>query len=110
MLDIDQLNQKFLSYNHVVECLLKYDEINAYYNLELILAVDLFKQTIPSLKIRFVNITNLEMRNFGNKFTQFVDLHIEKNHDGWDDVKYNVFQIEEENISFKCLIVEEILD
>ena len=110
MFDIEKINEKFVSHNHVVECLLKYDDIYGYYNLELTLAIDLFKQKMPNLKIRFVNISNLDMRKFGNGFTQFIDLHIEKNHDGWSNVKYNVFQIEEENISFKCLDIEEILD
>jgi|GEM_PF-6062612 len=43
---------------------------------------------------------------FGFGYVQFSDLCITRNHDGWENVKYRIKQVENENIAFDCFAVE----
>ncbi|KJH65002.1 hypothetical protein [Acinetobacter calcoaceticus] len=80
-----------------------FDDSGGVYNLDIVLAKDLSNIYSGKIKIRFFNITNLYLNDVGNRFTQFEDLYIEKNLDGWDGVKYNLKQIDEKSILFDFL-------
>ncbi|HEN9694296.1 TPA: hypothetical protein U9J56_003553 [Acinetobacter baumannii] len=101
MTNTNELNGKFVKYNNLYSISLFFDDFSGNYNLDMVLAKDLSDMYSEKIKIRFFNIFNLYLNDFGNRFTQLVYLNIEKNLDGWDGVKYNLTQIEDEKILFK---------
>lgn len=101
MSDINNLNGKFVKYDHLHSVNIYFDYFGGVYNLDMVLAKDLSDIYSEKIKIRFFNITNLCLNDVGNRLTQFEDLYIEKNLDGWDGVKYNLKQIDEDRILFK---------
>lgn len=101
MSDVDNLNRKFVGYDHVHSINMYFDDFVRAYNLDMVLAKDLSDIYSEKIKIRFFNITNLYLNDVGNRFTQFCRMYIEKNLDGWDGVKYNLNQLEDDRILFK---------
>ncbi|CAI3103816.1 hypothetical protein MWMV2_MWMV2_00863 [Acinetobacter oleivorans] len=101
MSDVDNLNRKFVGYDHVHSINMYFDDFVGAYNLDMVLAKDLSDIYSEKIKIRFFNITNLYLNDVGNRFTQFCRMYIEKNLDGWDGVKYNLNQLEDDRILFK---------
>ncbi|WP_074162263.1 hypothetical protein [Acinetobacter baumannii] len=101
MCDIDNLNGKFVKYDQLYSINIYLDYFDGVYNLDMVLAKDLSDIYSEKIKIRFFNITNLCLNDVGNRFTQFCRMYIEKNLDGWDGVKYNLNQLEEDRILFK---------
>lgn len=101
MSDVDNLNRKFVGYDHVHSINMYFDDFDGAYNLDMVLAKDLSDIYSEKIKIRFFNITNLHLNDVGNRFTQFCRMYIEKNLDGWDGVKYNLNQLEDDRILFK---------
>ena len=101
MSDVDNLNRKFVGYDNVHSINMYFDDFDGAYNLDMVLAKDLSDIYSEKIKIRFFNITNLYLNDVGNRFTQFCRMYIEKNLDGWDGVKYNLNQLEDDRILFK---------
>ncbi len=101
MSDVDNLNRKFVGYDNVHSINMYFDDFDGAYNLDMVLAKDLSDISSEKIKIRFFNITNLYLNDVGNRFTQFCRMYIEKNLDGWDGVKYNLNQLEDDRILFK---------
>ncbi|WP_281835492.1 hypothetical protein [Acinetobacter calcoaceticus] len=101
MNDISNLNGKFVKYDHLHSVNIYFYDFGGVYNLDMVLAKDLSDIYSEKIKIRFFNITNLCLNDVGNRLTQFEDLYIEKKLDGWDGVKYNLKQIDEDRILFK---------
>ncbi len=101
MSDVDNLNRKFVGYDNVHSINMYFDDFVGAYNLDMVLAKDLSDIYSEKIKIRFFNITNLYLNDVGNRFTQFCRMYIEKNLDGWDGVKYNLNQLEDDRILFK---------
>ncbi|EPP0560526.1 hypothetical protein ACULUJ_003571, partial [Acinetobacter baumannii] len=101
MCDIDNLNGKFVKYDQLCSINVYFDDFGGVYNLDMVLAKDLSDIYSEKIKIRFFNITNLYLNDVGNRFTQFCRIYIEKNLDGWDGVKYNLNQLEDDGILFK---------
>lgn len=99
--DVDNLNRKFVGYDNVHSINMYFDDFVGAYNLDMVLAKDLSDIYSEKIKIRFFNITNLYLNDVGNRFTQFCRMYIEKNLDGWDGVKYNLNQLEDDRILFK---------
>lgn len=99
--DVNNLNGKFFEYDHVHSINMYFDDFGGVYNLDMVLDKDLSDIYSEKIKIRFFNITNLYLNDVGNRFTQFEDLYIEKSLDGWDGVKYNLKQIDEDRVFFK---------
>lgn len=54
------------------------------------------------LIIEFKFITNLNFLNFGGENFHLLDFVIEKNTDGWENVNYDVFCIDNDLIDFRC--------
>lgn len=101
MSDVDNLNRKFVGYDNVHSINMYFDDFVGAYHLDMVLAKDLSDIYSEKIKIRFFNITNLYLNDVGNRFTQFCRMYIEKNLDGWDGVKYNLNQLEDDRILFK---------
>ncbi len=101
MSDVDNLNRKFVGYDNVHSINMYFDDFVGACNLDMVLAKDLSDIYSEKIKIRFFNITNLYLNDVGNRFTQFCRMYIEKNLDGWDGVKYNLNQLEDDRILFK---------
>lgn len=58
MSDIDNLNRKFVGYDHVHSINMYFDDFDGAYNLDMVLAKDLSDIYSEKIKIRFFNITN----------------------------------------------------
>ena len=101
MSDINNLNGKFVEYDHLHSINMYFDDFGESYNLDMVLAKDLSDIYSEKIKIRFFNITNLYLNDVGNRFTQFCSMYIENNLDGWDGVKYNLNQLEDDRVLFK---------
>jgi len=101
MSDINNLNGKFVEYDHLYSINMYFDDFGGVYNLDMVLAKDLSDIYSEKIKIRFFNITNLYLNDVGNRFTQFCSMYIENNLDGWDGVKYNLNQLEDDRVLFK---------
>lgn len=100
MIDIDELNALFCSFNNVVSFQVTFDNDLSLYKMNIELSEDIFERWGRWLKIQFIDISILNIRDFGDKFAQFVSLVIEKRTDSWDSANYNLLQVEDEDISF----------
>lgn len=99
---IDRIQDLLIDFKHIFSFNIEYDEIEKFYNLKLTLCKDLFDITGSFLMVNFRGVDNLNLSNFDSKFNQILDLVIEENMNGWEYIKYDVHQIEENNIFFRC--------
>ena len=71
-----------------------------------VLSLDLAKDsksTSQAIALRFVGVTNLDIKGFGGGIRQISGLHIENISDQqWDRITYRVFDYEDGKISFLC--------
>lgn len=103
ILSLDELNENLYTFDQVEKFDLNYDYEENGYNLTLILSKDIFIENIEKLIIKFFYISDLSLNeSFLYNFQQFMSLRIEKNNDQLENVHYQISQIENENIAFKC--------
>ena len=102
-LNLDELNSHLYTFDQVENFDLNYDHEEKGYTLTLILSKDLFIENTEKLLIKFFYISDFSLNDsFLNNFQQFMSLNIEKNNDQLENVHYQISQIEDENIAFKC--------
>lgn len=103
ILSLDELNEHLNTFDQVKKLDLNYDHEENGYTLTLILSKDLFIENVEKLLIKFVYISDFSLNDsFLNNFQQFMSLYIEKNNDQLENVRYQISQVEDENIAFKC--------
>ncbi|CAI3122233.1 hypothetical protein MWMV18_MWMV18_03377 [Acinetobacter calcoaceticus] len=103
MLDLDEMNGNFFNFDHVDTFKLEHDPIMNCYNLVLILSKDLHDPSTPKFNVCFNHISDLSLNDsFRNNFQQFPTLLIEKHKNQWENVNYEIRQVEDDDLSFKC--------
>lgn len=103
MLNLDELNRHLDTFDQVEKFDLNYDHEENGYTLTIIFSKDLFIENIEKLLIKFFYISDFSLNDsFLNNFQQFMSLNIEKNNDQLENVHYQISQVEDENIAFKC--------
>ena len=103
ILNLDELNSHLYRFDQVENFDLNYDHEENGYTLTLILSKDLFIENTEKLLIKFFYISDFSLNDsFLSNFQQFMSLNIEKNNDQLENVNYQISQIEDENIAFKC--------
>ncbi|MBF7699058.1 hypothetical protein [Acinetobacter pollinis] len=99
---VNEIQNLITEFAHIFSFTIEYDEIERFYNLKLRLCKDLFDIKQPFLIVNFIGVTNLNLSDFDSQFNQILGLVIEDNINGWERVKYDVHQIEDDNLSFRC--------
>ena len=103
MLSLNEVNNKLSYFDQVEIFNIEYDNINTCYNLTLVFSKDLFDVSSQRLSITFFYVSCLNLQDsFQSNFQQFMSLIIEKDNNKWDNVNYDIRQIEEDNLMFKC--------
>ena len=103
MLNLNEVKNKLLHFDQVEIFKIEYDGLNACYNLTLVFSKDLFDLGSERLSITFFCLSSLTLHDsFQSNFQQFMSLTIEKDNNKWENVGYEVRQIEDDNLIFKC--------
>lgn len=102
LMKIDQIRSLTKEFAHIFSFTIEYDEIERFYNLKLTLCKDLFDIKQPFLIVNFIGVTNLNLSDFDSQFNQILGLVIEDNINSWERIKYDVHQIEDDGLFFRC--------
>lgn len=100
-----ELNDTLIDFNVVKNLTVEINPFILSYNLTMILAESeqLFAK---ELTVKFEDISQLNLANFGGGLTQFMHLHITKLNDGLERQKYEIAELEDKKIGFRCFKFE----
>ena len=104
--EVNELNQQFSVFNEVKEFGIVFDDINKEYVLQIVFSQDLFNLGAELLYVRFLNISNLILKDFNGKFSQLMDIVVERDLNGWEGCHYKVHQLEDDKLFFYCQKIE----
>lgn len=98
---IESIDKQLMGYNVVKNLMIEMNSFTLRYDLTLILAESeqLFAK---ELTVKFEDISQLNLANFGGGLMQFTHLQITKLNDGLERQKYEIAELEEEKIGFRC--------
>ncbi|ESK56911.1 hypothetical protein [Acinetobacter tjernbergiae] len=103
MLNVSEANEWLANFDQVELFKIEYDDLNACYNLTLVFSKDLMNTSSQKLNVIFYYVSSLNLNDsFQSNFQQFMSLVIEKDSNRWENVNYEVRQIEDDNLMFKC--------
>lgn len=99
---VNEIQNLITEFTNIFSFTIEYDEIERFYNLKLTLCRDLFNIKQPFLIVNFIGVKNLNLSDFDSQFNQILGLVIEDNINSWERIKYDVHQIEDDNLFFRC--------
>lgn len=101
-MNFEMINGEFNIYDEVFSLSFKYDFIGMKYDLEIILA-DKLSNFVESkfIKINLINVSDFHLKKLNGSYNQFSQIRIIKNHDGLENVNYELIQIEDNDIFCK---------
>lgn len=102
---IQDINQRLISHNVVKQLNIEINPFTFYYDLILLLAESeaLFADEI---QLKFEDVSQLDLSNFGGGLMQFMHLTITKLNLGLERQKYEIKELEDDKIQFKCFKIE----
>lgn len=101
---IDKINQQLFGFNVVKNLTIEIDPFTLSYDLTLILA-ESEALSAKELTIKFEDISQLKLTEFGGGLMQFMWLQVVKINDGLERQKYEINDLENQQISFYCFRV-----
>lgn len=104
-LSFDEVNNElyFGDFNFVRTFHIEHDTTMNCYNLQLILTKDSEEAIFEYLELNFYYISDMHLLNiFKYNIQQFMGLVLEKCSNQWENVKYQLRQIEDDEIHLKC--------
>ena len=111
VIEIAELNEKLATYNNVVNLTINYEADSYAYDMVLTISKDIFDERVSLLKIHFSKISSLKVFEFNSGVKQFMNMTISQSHDGLENVKYHVRQVEDDDIYFNCFGIQaEIIE
>lgn len=98
---IESINKQLIGFNVVKNLTIEINPFTLSYDLTLILAESeqLFAK---ELTVKFEDISQLNLANFGGGLMHFIHLHITKLNDGLERQHYEITELEDELIDFRC--------
>ena len=99
MINLEDLNERLLTYDYVRSISIKFGEQEMKYNLTLVMA-DSESLNADELQFDFKDVSSLNLKKFGGGLTQFIHLKVLGVGSGYDRVIYELSEVEHENIYF----------